>query len=80
MQHFSNLNIGETLKYKRFELKILIVAANLDLEKKHQQLVDERDQILAVISQKTKENRQLKDENQKLLDAVSAGQNALAKV
>lgn len=41
---------------------------------------DEKEQIMSVISDKTKENRQLKDEIRKMVDVIAANNNALSKV
>ena len=45
-----------------------------------QQLMEEKEQMMNVISDKTKENRRLKDEVHSMVDVIAAGKNALAKV
>ena len=55
-------------------------ASSKALEEKVRELTGEREQILAVISEKTKENRQLKDENRRMVDVTAANENALSKV
>ena len=54
--------------------------ASPDVEDRMKQLVDEKEQMLNVISDKTKENRHLKDELHKMVDVIAAEKNALSKV
>lgn len=57
----------ETMKVKQLEIAM-------------SSLVSEKEQILSVISEKTRENRKLKDDIHKMMDVIAAEKNALAKV
>ena len=63
-----------------FSIQELCVSASPDVEDRVTQLIDEKEQMLNVISDKTKENRQLKDELHKMVDVIAAEKNALSKV
>lgn len=56
------------------------VAAITQLEDANRALITEKDQILSVISEKTKENRKLKDESHKMMNVVAEARAALSKV
>ncbi|CAK8680212.1 unnamed protein product [Clavelina lepadiformis] len=55
-------------------------AIDPELENQCSQLLEEKEQMLNVLSEKSRENRQLKEEVQKMMDVVTTGKNALSKL